>query len=40
MMMIIARLLLKKNMYDLEEWPALNSDFLMNTEEGLAILGM
>jgi hypothetical protein len=38
-MMIIARLLLKKGIFDLEEWPALNSVFSMDTEEGLALLG-
>jgi hypothetical protein len=38
-LVIIARLLLKKGIFDLEEWPAANSVFSMDTEEGLALLG-
>jgi hypothetical protein len=37
---IVARLLLQRQVWDLEEWPATNSIFSMNTEEGLALLGM
>jgi hypothetical protein len=38
-MKLIAKFLLAKSVYDLEQWPAMNSVWSMDTPEGLALLG-